>query len=250
MEIKVLGIRIDILTSEEAITRISNWIDGREHGKYTTLTNVHMVVEARRSEEFRAVLREASLCLPDGMPLVWIARARGIKANRVSGPDLMIDFCKKTGNKGYRHFFYGGAPGVPKELAQSLQQRFPDLKVAGWYSPPFRELTLDETADVIRKINETSPDVIWVGLGCPKQERWMRANCERLGAPVMLGVGQAFDVHTGHLPRAPKFMCEHGLEWLFRLCVEPRRLWRRYLVTNTSFLAGLFVEALGLKRFE
>jgi N-acetylglucosaminyldiphosphoundecaprenol N-acetyl-beta-D-mannosaminyltransferase len=250
VELKVLGIRINAVTPKDAIARISGWIDGRERGHCVTLTNVHMVVEARKDAEFRKVMREASLCLPDGMPLVWIGRARGHTVNRIAGPDFMIDFCERTTGRGYRHFFYGGAPSIAEELARTLQTRFPGFVVAGSYSPPFRELTPEEHLKVIELINATKPDVIWVGLGCPKQERWMHSNRDQLNASVLLGVGQAFNIHTGHLARAPRWMRDHGLEWLFRLMVEPRRLWKRYLVTNTSFMAWFFMETLGLKRFE
>jgi N-acetylglucosaminyldiphosphoundecaprenol N-acetyl-beta-D-mannosaminyltransferase len=250
VELKVLGIRINVVTLDDAILCISRWIDRRERGHCVTLTNVHMVVEARKNAEFRQVMRDASLCLPDGMPLVWIGRARGHAVDRISGPDFMIDFCARTAGQGYRHFFYGGAPSVAEELARTLQARFPGFVVAGSYSPPFREMTPEEDAQVVDLINATKPDVIWVGLGCPKQERWMHANRNQLNASVLLGVGQAFNIHTGHLTRAPQWMRDHGLEWLFRLMVEPRRLWKRYLVTNTSFMAWFFMETLGLKRFE
>jgi N-acetylglucosaminyldiphosphoundecaprenol N-acetyl-beta-D-mannosaminyltransferase len=250
VEAEILGIRIDTLTAEDASDRIAAWIDARARGHYVTLTNVHMIVEARQSAEFRSILREASLCLPDGMPLVWIARAHGQGADRISGPDFMIDFCERTAHKRYRHFFYGGAAAVAQQLAVSLKQMLPELEVAGWMSPPFRQLTPEEDEEIVQQINRAQPDVLWVALGCPKQETWMHAHRGRISAPVMLGVGQAFNVHTGRLPRAPKWMRESGLEWLFRLSVEPRRLWRRYLFTNASFVASLFAEVLGLKHFD
>ena len=250
MSHKVLGTRIDGVTVDGAVDRLAGWIDRRERGHYVTLTNVHMVVEAQKNPDFRQVMHNASLCLPDGMPLVWIGKARGQAIERISGPDFMIDFCERTAGRGYRHFFYGGAPSTAEELARTFQAKFPGFVVAGSYSPPFRELTFEEHTQVIEMINATNPDVIWVGLGCPKQERWMHANRDQLNAAVLLGVGQAFNVHTGHLARAPRWMCDHGLEWLFRLMLEPRRLWKRYLVTNTSFLTWFFLETLGLKRFE
>lgn len=250
MPAEILGIRIDTPTVDAAVDQLCSWIDARSHRHYVTLTNVHMIVEARQSRAFRAVLREASLSLPDGMPLVWLARARGNTAVRISGPDFMMDFCARTTTRSYRHFFFGGDPSVARDVAQVVERRFPGVTVAGWISPPFRELAAEESAELIAEINASQPDIIWVALGCPKQEIWMHKNRHRLSAPVMLGVGQAFNVHTGRVPRAPKWMRDSGLEWLFRLSVEPRRLWRRYLFTNANFLACLFVETVGLKHFD
>jgi N-acetylglucosaminyldiphosphoundecaprenol N-acetyl-beta-D-mannosaminyltransferase len=161
----------------------------------------------------------------------------------------MERFCEETSARGYRHFFYGGAPGVAQELAARLMIRFPGLQIAGAYCPPFRPLTQEEDDEVVSLINAARPDIVWVGLGAPKQERWMSEHQSRLAAPILVGVGAAFDFHTGRIAQAPPWMREHGLEWLFRLSREPGRLWRRYLVYGTQFVALVLLESIGLKKF-
>ena len=184
------------------------------------------------------------------MPLVWLGRLRGFPLKRrVYGPELMLEFCRATVRKGYRHFFYGGTPGVADELAAKLARQFPGLQVVGVFSPPFRPLTPDEDAQVARRIRDAQPDVLWVGLSTPKQERWMYEHRESVEAPVMVGVGAAFDLNTGRLRQAPRWMREHGLEWLWRLLMEPRRLWRRYLLGGAEFVWWVVLEFVGLKKF-
>lgn len=170
--------------------------------------------------------------------------------DRVYGPDLMLALCERSLEKGYRHFFYGGAPGVPERLAERLGARFPGLRVVGTFSPPFRPLTLEEDEKVVRMINGASPDILWVGLGAPKQERWMAEHRDRLRVPVMIGVGAAFDFYAGVKRQAPRWMQRAGLEWLFRLCQEPRRLWRRYLLNIPRFLCLVAAQELGIIRCE
>jgi N-acetylglucosaminyldiphosphoundecaprenol N-acetyl-beta-D-mannosaminyltransferase len=161
---------------------------------------------------------------------------------------LMERFCAETVGNGYRHFFLGGAPGVAADLAARFAARFPGLQVAGHWSPPFRPLTAGEDAEMVSQLNAAKPDVIWVGLGAPKQERWMFEHRDLLSAPVLVGVGAAFDFHTGRVAQAPVWMREHGLEWLFRLSREPRRLWRRYLVYGPHFLALVLLDLLALRK--
>lgn len=226
---------------------MSEWIAQRGPARFIALANAHMVTEARCNPEFRHMLNQSGLTVPDGTPLVWCGRARGHQLRRrVYGPELLEEFCRTTEGNGYRHFFYGGAPGVATLLASQLQCRFPGMQIAGTCSPPFRPLTWQEQQSVIRSINEARPDVVWVGLGCPKQERWMYDHLGLLDVPVMVGVGQAFNIHAELLRQAPRFMREHGLEWLFRLCLEPRRLWRRYLLGNTKFLLLLLLDSIGV----
>lgn len=226
---------------------MSEWIAQRGPARFIALANAHMVTEARCNPEFRHMLNQSGLTVPDGTPLVWCGRARGHQLRRrVYGPELLEEFCRTTEGNDYRHFFYGGAPGVATLLASQLQCRFPGMQIAGTCSPPFRPLTWQEQQSVIRSINEARPDVVWVGLGCPKQERWMYDHLGLLDVPVMVGVGQAFNIHAGLLRQAPRFMREHGLEWLFRLCLEPRRLWRRYLLGNTKFLLLLLLDSIGV----
>jgi len=162
---------------------------------------------------------------------------------------LMLDFCARSVGPGYRHYFYGGAQGVPDQLAAAFTTRFPGLQVAGGYSPPFRPLTPEEDAEVVDRINATHPDVVWVGLGSPKQDLWMAAHRERLEAPLLVGVGAAFDLCTGRVRQAPRWMMRIGLEWLFRLFQEPRRLWRRYLLGNPRFVVNVILQRAGICNF-
>jgi len=247
----ILGVRVDAVQVPDVVARMVEWIRGREGSHFIVVTNVHVLMESKHNPSFRNVLDAADLCVPDGMPLVWIGRLRGyLLKHRVYGPDLLMDFCRITNARGYRHFFYGGAPGVPEALAEKLKCEFPMLNVVGTYSPPFRTLTQEEDARVIDMINRARVDVLWVGLGCPKQELWMYEHREQLRVPVAVGVGQAFDIHAGRLRQAPVWMREHGLEWLFRLCAEPRRLWKRYLIYNSEFILSEMLEVLRVRRFD
>lgn len=240
----VLGVRVDAVQIPEMIRRLERWIAEGPRGRYVTLTNVHAIMEAQTQPAFKQVLNQAASVCPDGMPLVWMGRRTGYAMpRRVYGPDLLWDFCRTTERQGYSHFFYGGGPGIAQRLAAELKARFPGVRVAGCYSPPFRSLSAEEDVAVVRMINAAAPDLLWVGLGCPKQEFWMHEHAGRLRVPVMLGVGQAFDIYGGSLRQAPRWMREHGLEWLFRLCLEPRRLGKRYLVYN-----GWFVASIGWQR--
>jgi N-acetylglucosaminyldiphosphoundecaprenol N-acetyl-beta-D-mannosaminyltransferase len=246
----VLGVSIDAVQICDVIQQMEQWISLRERNHYIAVTNTHVVVEAHRDLTFKKALESAALVVADGMPLVWIGRRRGFcMRRRVYGPDLFEAFCNDTHQKGYTHFFYGGASGTPEELARVLRQRFSGLQVVGAYSPPFRTLTPDEDAIVVDMINKANPDVLWVGLGCPKQERWLYEHRMQLRAPVALGVGAAFDFLTGRVAQAPRLIRDHGFEWLYRLCKEPRRLMRRYIVSNSSFIYNYSLESLGLKRF-
>lgn len=248
---RVLGVSLAALQIPGLIEQMETWIRQRNSWRFIAVTNVHVVMEARHDPSFRKVLEDADLCVPDGMPLIWIGRLRGhALRRRVYGPDLLVDFCRETQHAGYRHFFYGGAPGVPEALAGKLTEQFPRLNVAGTYSPPFRRMTEQEELMVAEMIHQAAPDVLWVGLGCPKQEIWMQQHCDLLRVPVMVGVGQAFDIHSGRSRQAPSFLREHGFEWLYRLLAEPRRLWRRYLVYNSEFMICELLELLGLGSFR
>jgi N-acetylglucosaminyldiphosphoundecaprenol N-acetyl-beta-D-mannosaminyltransferase len=246
---RVLGVRVHAIQIPETIAQMEKWIELREFGHYVAVTGMHGVTEARDNPQFRNVLNSADLVVPDGMPLVWLGRLRRhpIK-RRVYGPELMETFCAQTGAR-YRHFFYGGAPGVANNLAHSLQQRF-GIMVAGTYTPPFRPLTPTEETEVQDKIRDAAPDVLWVGLSTPKQEQWMYAHRNVLQVPVMLGIGAAFDLSSGKLQQAPSWMRENGLEWLFRLAVEPKRLWKRYLVAIPGSMWSVSLELLHLRKFD
>jgi len=245
----VLGIDIDAVQIPNALVKMERWIASGERGRYVAVANVHMIIEAVRNAGFKEILQNADMVVPDGMPLVWRGRRQGFDLpRRVYGPELMFEFCRSTQDKGYRHFFYGGAPGVAERLVRSLRSQM-RIEVAGTLSPPFKPLSAAEDAALVEQVNATRPDILWVCLGCPKQERWMYSHRDVLQVPVMVGVGQAFDIYAGSLRQAPHVMRENGLEWLFRLCIEPRRLWRRYLLYNSRFLYYSALERCGARKF-
>jgi N-acetylglucosaminyldiphosphoundecaprenol N-acetyl-beta-D-mannosaminyltransferase len=205
------------------------------------------VVLARDDARHMQALRTADMVVPDGMPLVWIARLRGRShMRRVCGPDLLRAVCARSVGAGWRHYFFGGAPGVADQLAQRLAERHPGLQVAGTDAPPFRPPTPQELDRALERMRAARPDIVWIGLGCPRQEQWMLENRARLPGTVLIGVGAAFDFETGRVRRAPPWMQKHGLEWLHRLVSEPRRLWRRYLILGPRFAVGSLVEAAGM----
>ena len=246
---RVLGVAVDAIQIPEVIALMKLWIQERVSVHFIAVTGMHGVMETRRDPVFRSILNAASLIVPDGMPLVWLGRWHGYSVKRrVYGPELMDIFCRTTGPL-YRHYFYGGAPGVADRLAEVLKQRY-GVRAAGTYSPPFRSLTEKEKVEVSDRIEAVTPDVVWVGLSTPKQERWMYDQQDRLHAPVMVGVGAAFDFVTGGVKQAPAWMQENGLEWLFRLIQEPRRLSRRYLVNGPEFVGSVSLELLGFKKFN
>lgn len=245
---RVLGTRVNALQIPEVITQMQHWIAARDSCHYIAVTGMHGVTEAKHDPQLRAALASASLVVPDGMPLIWLGRRHGFTLpRRVYGPELMLRFWQETKAAHYRHFFYGGAPGVAEALAEKFTSQFPAHQVAGTLSPPYRELTPAEDREVCSTINASNPDVVWVGLGTPKQERWMRDHQDRLTAPVLVGVGAAFDFHAGRMRSAPAWMGDHGLEWLFRLAQEPRRLWRRYLLRGSEFAVLSIFELLRSK---
>lgn len=246
--VDVLGTGVSAIDMDDALRIVGGWIaEGRD--SYVCVTGVHGVMESRRDGALRDVYDGAGLVTPDGMPLVWLCRAAGFPhVGRVYGPDLLLALAEAGVARGYRHFFYGGAPGIADRLAGRLRERFPGMVVAGTYCPPFRPLTAEEDREVAHLLREACPDIVWVGLGAPRQERWMAEHVG--GVPgVMIGVGAAFDFHSGAKPQAPRWIQRSGLEWAFRLASEPRRLWRRYLVYNTGFVlllvARWFRRAVG-----
>jgi N-acetylglucosaminyldiphosphoundecaprenol N-acetyl-beta-D-mannosaminyltransferase len=237
--VDVLGVGISAIDMAQAVAEISRWVEeGEQH--YVCVTGVHGVMEARRDPELLRIHNASGLTTPDGMPMVWAGhRAGAAHIRRVCGRDLMPEVCQLAAEHGWSSFFYGGGPGVPELLAERLTARFPGFRVVGTWSPPFRPLTPDEDRMVVERINRAAPDLVWVGLSTPKQERWMAAHAGRLDARVLLGVGAAFDMHAGLLPQAPHWMQRSGLEWLYRLGREPRRLWRRYLRHNPRFVVEI-----------
>jgi N-acetylglucosaminyldiphosphoundecaprenol N-acetyl-beta-D-mannosaminyltransferase len=237
----VLGVGVSALNLDSAVARVLEALRARTKG-YVCVTGVHGVSEARRDPAFRRVLNSAFLNTPDGMPMVWMGRLQGFRdIGRVYGPDLMLRVCEASVTPGLKHFFYGGGPGVAEALRQRLTARFPGLQIVGTYTPPYRPLNAEETAELYDRVRAVTPDVFWVGLSTPKQEKFMADHWLQLDATLLFGVGAAFDFHAGRMRQAPLWMQRSGLEWLFRLGCEPRRLWKRYLKNNPLFL----LRALG-----
>ncbi|MEW6301449.1 MAG: WecB/TagA/CpsF family glycosyltransferase [Thermodesulfobacteriota bacterium] len=245
----ILGVGVSAINMATALEAIEEWIARREP-HYVCVTGVHGLMESQRDETLRRIHNAAGLVTPDGMPLVWLSRVMGFRhVDRVYGPDLMLAVCHRSVTRGYRHFFYGGAPGVAPLLARRLQSRFPGLAVVGTDSPPFRPLTAEEDRAAVERINAAQPDIVWVGISTPKQERWMASHVGRLSAPVLIGVGAAFDFHAGLKRQAPRWVQRNGLEWCFRLLSEPRRLGPRYLINNPWFIWLVLRQALGRKSY-
>ena len=237
--IDVLGVGISAIDPDDALAEITRWI-AQGDARYVCVTGVHGVMEAQRDPELLRIHNRSGLTTPDGMPMVWAARYAGAShVQRVYGPDLMLAVCERAAERGWGCFLYGSSDEVLDRLRANLSDRFPGLPIVGSYSPPFRELTPEEDEAAVRAIDESGAHIVWVGLSTPKQERWMAAHIGRLKAPVLIGVGAAFDIHAGNLRQAPRWMQRSGLEWFFRLATEPRRLWRRYVINNPRFLVGI-----------
>jgi len=248
--VNILGVRVSAVNIEMAVGELCTWISSRTPN-YVCVANVHTVTESQRDQRLRQINNRAGMVTPDGMPLVWVSRLQGYRnVSRVYGPALLLAACERSLKTGWSHYFYGGAPGVAEKLAANLLKRFPGLKVAGLESPPFRSLSPEEDQNVIERVNAARPDILWIGLGAPKQEYWMAEHIGRINAPVMIGIGAAFDFHAGVKKQAPRWMQRCGLEWLYRLASEPRRLWRRYLYNNPLFLWLVLLQLLKIRKFE
>jgi N-acetylglucosaminyldiphosphoundecaprenol N-acetyl-beta-D-mannosaminyltransferase len=245
----VLGVGVSAINMDSALGALAGAAANKQKG-YVCVTGVHGVSEAQSDSAFRRVLNSAFLNTPDGMPLVWVGRLRGEQQmRRVYGPDLMLAFLDASQQTGCRHFFYGGADGTAEMLRRRMVERFPKLQVVGTFEPPFRPLNADERAKLRQLIDASRPDVMWVGLSTPKQEKFMAEYLGCLEVTLMIGVGAAFDFHAGRIRQAPRWMQRSGLEWFFRLCCEPRRLWRRYFKNNPLFLFRIFCQFTGLRKF-
>lgn len=246
----ILGVSISAVNLDQATATLDGWIQARE-ANYICVTPVHSVMECYHQPNLRPIFNHSGMTTPDGMPIVWLLRWYGYKhVDRVYGPDLMRAVCQQSALKGYRHFLYGGAPDVPESLAHILQKTYPDITIVGAYSPPFRALTAEEDKALIAQINATKPDIVWVGLGSPKQERWMAEHVGKIEGATLVGVGAAFDFLSGRKKQAPRWIQRSGFEWLFRLMTEPNRLWRRYLTNNPLFIILMIAQMLGLKRWD
>jgi N-acetylglucosaminyldiphosphoundecaprenol N-acetyl-beta-D-mannosaminyltransferase len=247
--VNVLGVAVSPINMGLALQQISRAIEKKQKG-YVCVTGVHGISEAQSDPGFRQVLNRAFLCTPDGMPLVWVGRWQGRRQmDRVYGPDLMLAVLELSEKTGWRHFFYGGAHGTAQVLTARLLERFPKLRVVGAGEPPFRPLYREEQQKLREDIRAARPDILWVGLSTPKQEWFMAQYLDQLDVTLMVGVGAAFDFHAGKVRQAPKWMQRAGLEWFFRLACEPRRLWKRYFKNNPLFLARIFCQLTGLRKF-
>jgi len=231
----VLGVQVSATNLSSASARIFELV--RDSARtYICIAPVSTIMDCQRSEEYRQVVNNAGMVTPDGMPLVWLGRRAGLTVGRTYGPDLLEAMCEQSTHGECSHFFYGGTAAGNHRLMDFLKQKYSGLDIRGSYAPPFRRMGEKEEDGVLRMINETKADILWVGLGSPKQDFWMKDHREALDVPVIIGVGAAFDFLAGLKPQAPRWMQRSGLEWLFRLGCEPRRLWKRYLVGNTMFI--------------
>jgi N-acetylglucosaminyldiphosphoundecaprenol N-acetyl-beta-D-mannosaminyltransferase len=248
-QVNELGVGIHAVDMQSAASFINTVI--REGGKgYVCLTGVHGIMEARRDPGLKSIFAKALLVAPDGMPTVWIGQLQGFGTiQRVFGPDLMIDIIGGTEFCTCTHFLCGGEPGVAEKLRENLLRRFPWIKIAGIYSPPFRPMTGAEESELTAKVRSSRPDIIWVGLSTPKQERFMARYLPALDTKLMIGVGAAFLFHTDTLQDSPDWIKHAGLQWLHRLLQEPSRLWKRYLVNNPWFIFCALLQLTGLKRY-
>ncbi|HEX2236756.1 MAG TPA: WecB/TagA/CpsF family glycosyltransferase [Actinomycetota bacterium] len=243
----IVGMRVDATSYEDAARRVAEWAKAGE-SRYVCVASVNNVMHARDDESYRQIMNAADLVTPDGMPLVWGLKALGVPhATRTYGPTLTPIVCELAAREGIPVAFYGGTPEILERFEANLLQRYPRLRIAYSWPPPFRALTAEEDAQVVRDIRASGARIVFVGLGTPKQEQWMIRRRGELAA-VMLGVGAAFDFIAGEKKQAPAWMQSRGLEWLFRLVTEPRRLWKRYLVSNPRYVA-LFARQLLRTRF-
>jgi N-acetylglucosaminyldiphosphoundecaprenol N-acetyl-beta-D-mannosaminyltransferase len=234
----VLGVDFDLIEFPDVLNAIHRW---RQDGlrRYIVISNPHSVMIARRDGHMRSATQQASLVLPDGIGIILAARILGLPHHgRITGPALMLNLCDHGRQLGLRHYFYGGSPSVVEHLASRLGNQFPGLNVAGSFSPPFHRIDPDEDRRIVNQINQTRPDIVWVGLGAPKQEIWMARHIGQIQASALIGVGAAFDFHAGAIPWAPAWIRTIGLEWAYRLCIEPKRLWSRNL-DSPRFLLGI-----------
>jgi N-acetylglucosaminyldiphosphoundecaprenol N-acetyl-beta-D-mannosaminyltransferase len=247
--VDVLGVPLALTDYEGTIDWIEAMVAARERG-YICVAAVHTVMACQEDPELLSAVLGSEITVPDGQPLVWAMNALGHElTNRVYGPDLMAHWCERAAVTGTRMFLYGGRDeDALIALADKLRERYPGLVIAGGYAPPFRPLTAEEEDALVAEIDRSRADVVWVGIGVPKQEKWMAAMRGRLEAPVLIGVGAAFDFHAGLVPQAPRWMQSVGMEWAYRLSQEPGRLWRRYLRYNPRFVTGFLRQWLRHRR--
>src|SRR5258706_9086573 len=241
----ILGVGVSPIRMADLLAACEQWI-GERNPHYICVTNTHLVMMCQHDEELRRIHNEAGLCTPDGVPLFWLTRLMGHKnVERVCGPEIMLACFEHGLARGWRHFFYGAMPGVAEQLAARMQERFPGLQVAGTWCPPFRALTGEEDEQAVAMVKSSRADFFWMAIGPGAMERFMAEHVERMNVPVLAGVGAAFDFLSGNKPQAPKWIATLGMEWFFRPCTEPRRLFVRYLTNNPAFIYRVLLQALG-----
>jgi N-acetylglucosaminyldiphosphoundecaprenol N-acetyl-beta-D-mannosaminyltransferase len=238
--VDILGIRVNAQRFNDAINTLAQWASERNHRRYVCTSTVNNIMSTKDDPRVREAVNGADMVTADGMPLVWVQRQWGYpEAERVYGPDIMLALCEKTAGTGIRHFFWGGTPETVEKLATALQGRFPGLEIAGFFSPPYAPIGKSAEPETVARINQANADIVWVGLGGSKQDLWVSMYSSVLNAPLLIAVGAAFDFHAGTKEQAPRWMQRNGLEWVYRLFQEPRRLWRRYLIYNPQFIWGI-----------
>lgn len=242
----ILGTHVNTLNMEMALAQLDHWVQERTP-QYVCCTPAHSIMDGYNQPGLKTIFNSSGMTVPDGMAVVWLLKLKGHRhVGRVYGPDLLMAACMDGCKKGYRHYFYGGDAGVTEKLVQKVSAQCPGLKVAGIDTPPFRQLTPKEDDQIVKRLNRSKADIVWVGLGSPKQEVWMKEHRSKLNVPVMVGVGAAFDFLSGNKPQAPAWMQRNGMEWLFRFVNEPKRLWPRYS-QYPKFALLVALELLGLR---
>lgn len=245
----ILGVYVSAINMPMALQSFRDWIE-RKSKNYVCVTPAHSIMDAVNDPEFNQILNQSGMTTPDGMAVVWLLKLHGFKnAGRVYGPDLMLAVCEESIRHGWTHFLYGGAPGVADQLAVNLGRRFSGLRINGVYSPPFTPLSPEQDREIVDRINSAKADIVWVGISSPKQEKWMVDHIEKLNAPVLIGVGAAFDFLSGNKRQAPRWIQRSGLEWLFRFIQEPFRLWKRY-IQYPRFIWLNIGQLLGFKKYN
>jgi N-acetylglucosaminyldiphosphoundecaprenol N-acetyl-beta-D-mannosaminyltransferase len=245
----VLGVKVSAVNMALAVDLAERWIVAGDPG-YICVTGVHGVMEAQSDPAFRSILNHAFLNTPDGMPMSWVGWIQGHRdMDRVFGPDFMAEICRRSVKRGYRHFLYGGKPGVAQELREKLEKKFPGIQIVGAYTPPFGDLTSQQEEELLASVKASDPHIVWVGLSTPRQEQFMARLQHGLAVPLLVGVGAAFDYHTGRTRDCANWIKRAGLQWLHRLVQDPKRLWRRYLRNNPLFLWRIALQLSGLRRY-
>lgn len=245
--VDILGVNIAETNLEKACQKISDWVDNKEK-TYICIAPASTIVDCQENESYKKVVNGAGMTTPDGMPIVWIGKAKGADIERTYGPDLLQAMSELSQDKGYKHYFYGGTKKSIELFVARMKEMYPRMNIVGAIAPPFRKINEIESDEILAQINGLKPDILWVGLGSPKQDFWMYNHRDKLDVSVIVGVGAAFDFLAGIKKQAPKWMQRSGLEWLFRLCSEPNRLWRRYLIGNSKFIFYLLRDCFTNKK--